>query len=359
MGLLTLVKSALGIKLSKGEAAGVWENKTEKAGDQLPLLYSEAELDAIEQHVARHFGEYQNVFHEIVSPDLHIDLLILEPRPGHDFYTLITMGAGAYRMEVPAGYSGPKRAEFLISLPKDWDIHSKEERFYWPLRWLKILARFSLTNATWLGWGHTVPAGEAVAENTLLSSVLLTAPDYFGEDSISAALPSGEAVAFWQLVPLYEEELQYKLRNGAEGLEEAFGGFPVVLDISRPCVVGGKPQKTFALQAEQIQDLFSWEQPMGCLATDRIVVDGAKVGYLYREAPEPDKESYDSGWRFTAGDEDDDYMDNPENAGVYSLNTIANYDPAVIPLLTAGYSSAFVRNESGEFIEVEFVPPAD
>ena len=46
-----------------------------------------------------------------------------------------------------------------------------------------------------------------------------------------------------------------------------------------------------------------------CLATDRITVDGAPVGYMYRESPDND---LDSGWRFFAGDEGGDYLPTPE-----------------------------------------------
>ena len=39
-------------------------------------------------------------------------------------------------------------------------------------------------------------------------------------------------------------------------------------------------------------------------------VEGCKVGYCYREEPDG---GWDSGWRFTAGDESDEYMDDPNN----------------------------------------------
>ena len=77
-----------------------------------------------------------------------------------------------------------------------------------------------------------------------------------------------------------------------------------------------------------------------CMATDRIVVDGEKVRYMYRE--EPDNE-IDSGWRFMAGDESDEYMDDVENHGVYDVNTIANYDPDIVEFLDGEIGSAFER----------------
>lgn len=77
-----------------------------------------------------------------------------------------------------------------------------------------------------------------------------------------------------------------------------------------------------------------------CFATDRITVDGMPVGYMYRE--QPDFEA-DSGWRFLAGDESQDYADNAENWAVYDVNTICNYDGAIISYLDAPVGCAFGR----------------
>ena len=87
-----------------------------------------------------------------------------------------------------------------------------------------------------------------------------------------------------------------------------------------------------------------WNGPKGCVATDRITVDGMKVGYMYRE--EPDYKG-DSGWRFTAGDESDEYMDNPKNSGIYDLNTICNDDPEIIEFLNSETGSSFERVSGG------------
>lgn len=78
----------------------------------------------------------------------------------------------------------------------------------------------------------------------------------------------------------------------------------------------------------------------GCVASDRIVVDGCEVGYMYREEP---CNPLDSGWRFLAGDEDAEYMADLEKHGVYDVNTIANYDRSIIPLLEAEIGSKFEK----------------
>lgn len=85
------------------------------------------------------------------------------------------------------------------------------------------------------------------------------------------------------------------------------------------------------MKAEDVKSLLpDWKGADGCIATNRITVEGRKVGYCYREEPDG---GWDSGWRFTAGDESDEYMDDPNNAGIYKLNTICNDDPDIIPLL--------------------------
>lgn len=54
-----------------------------------------------------------------------------------------------------------------------------------------------------------------------------------------------------------------------------------------------------------------------------------------------------------AGTESDAYMNDPQNHEIYDVNTIANYDPDIIPLLGAPIGSAFERPEGDTFIEVD------
>lgn len=86
--------------------------------------------------------------------------------------------------------------------------------------------------------------------------------------------------------------------------------------------------KNYKLRADQIVQLI---EPMGgCIATDKITVDGELVDYMIREEPDDD---LDSGWQFFSGTENQEYIDNPNNSAIYDVNTIANYDRAIIPYL--------------------------
>ena len=96
--------------------------------------------------------------------------------------------------------------------------------------------------------------------------------------------------------------------------------------------------KLHKIAAEDIKPLV--EGYGECFASDMITVDGLPVGFMYRE--EPDYED-DSGWRFLNGSESDEYMEELGNYGVFEVNTIANYDPTIIPFLDATIGSAFEK----------------
>jgi hypothetical protein len=86
--------------------------------------------------------------------------------------------------------------------------------------------------------------------------------------------------------------------------------------------------KQFKLLAEEIVTLADGYG--GCIATDKITVDGEQVTYMYREAPQNE---LDSGWRFFAGTEDQTYIDDLTHSEVYDVNTIVNYEPAILAYL--------------------------
>ena len=96
---------------------------------------------------------------------------------------------------------------------------------------------------------------------------------------------------------------------------------------------GDSMPKRFFLPAEQIKPMANGHG--ACFATDMIVVDGLKVGYMYREKPHHDS---DSGWVFMAGLESQEYVDNPDNLGLYDVNEVL-----VIGLRLGGINNLLLR----------------
>ena len=99
----------------------------------------------------------------------------------------------------------------------------------------------------------------------------------------------------------------------------------------------------------KIEKLIDWNEPNGegCMVSDKITKEGFKVGYMYREKPSDNRP--DSGWRFMAGNEDDEYMNNPNNHHIFAINTLCNYDKDIIPYLHSSIGSTFIRVNNNKF----------
>lgn len=99
----------------------------------------------------------------------------------------------------------------------------------------------------------------------------------------------------------------------------------------------------------KIKKLIEWNEPNGegCFASDKITKEGFKVGYMYREKPDANRP--DSGWRFMAGNEDDDYINNSNNVHIFAINTICNYDNDIIPYLKSEIGTTYIRIDHSKF----------
>ena len=203
-----------------------------------PEVYTEEEMEAVEGHIQQYFGKVENVFHELVSPDIHVDICVVPPSEERDYCTLVTMGMGAHRMNVPEELAEYKleRAELAIALPADWKLDQesmKDEKWYWPIRLLKSLARLPINCDSWLGHGHTVENREPFADNTKLCTATLIGPQDTEDGSEVCTLPGGEEVNFYQVIPLYEDELDYKLEHDADALLDKMRGISFVVNPTR------------------------------------------------------------------------------------------------------------------------------
>ena len=203
-----------------------------------PEVYTEEEMEAVEGHIEQYFGKFENVFHELVSPDIHVDICVVPPSEVRDYCTLVTMGMGAHRMNVPEELAEYKleRAELAIALPADWKLDQesmKDEKWYWPIRLLKSLARLPIASDTWLGFGHTMDNEEDFAKDTKLCAAILTGPQDTEDGSEVCTLPSGEEVNFYQVIPLCRDELEYKLAHDADALLGKMNGISFVVEPDR------------------------------------------------------------------------------------------------------------------------------
>ena len=203
-------------------------------------LYTKEEFEKYDKFIINEFGNYTEVMHEIVSPDIHLDVLIIPPSKTENYYKLITMGMGAYKMNVPKKLRkyNLERAELVLYLPPTWNIKSDKKEDYWPIGTLKTIARLPILENSWLGFGHTVSSDSknaSYASNTKFCSMLLLSALNKEYNKVILDLNNKKIINFYQLFPLYEEELKYKLKTSTQDFLNLIDDKDItpVIDINR------------------------------------------------------------------------------------------------------------------------------
>jgi hypothetical protein len=208
------------------------------------------ELEEITGHIERNIGKVHTIFHEIISDDLHIDVLHVKSTLFRRYEVLVTSGMSTRPMVMPPESKEPRFSEVLIILPKGWPLTQPDfddERNYWPIRLIKSLARYPHHNNTWLGYGHTISGEDAVGERTTpyeedrhyWAAVILPSMT-LDESAWTFKNEAGHEVFFWAAVPIYMNELEYKREHGIDLLLDLFDKYKVTdrVDSKRSSVVG-------------------------------------------------------------------------------------------------------------------------
>jgi hypothetical protein len=199
------------------------------------------DLEKIEAHIDRYIGKVETVLHEVVSAFVHVDVLYVKPTPRRNFHTLITCGMSARPMKTPEQMKKFCYSELMICLPPEWKFTGeamKDEKYYWPIRTLKTLARFPHEYDTWLSYGHTLPNGDPpapYADNTKLSGVILSIPITAPKDFFALKIDENKTIYFFCMIPLHTDEMNFKLKHGADELFNRLDakGVNEVLDVTR------------------------------------------------------------------------------------------------------------------------------
>lgn len=95
-------------------------------------------------------------------------------------------------------------------------------------------------------------------------------------------------------------------------------------------------------QVREWAELFDMNQK--CLIT-RKALDSGCIGYMYRQEPEED--SGDSGWRFMAGDETEDYVNEPGNIVMCRYSDVCNLAPSVRAYFYSNFGTQYERTIDG------------
>lgn len=213
-------------------------------------MVAHANTEAISAHVEKHIGKIHQVFHEIFSDDIHLDILHVKSTLFRRYEVLVTAGMSALPMRVPDGESISTYAELAVVLPKGWPLTKTDfmdERYYWPIRMLKDIAREIHHAKSYIGYGHTIAFPtengdlKPYAESTELCAAAILPPLTLTEDFLQLSLSGNpdEDIFFWTVVPLHQQELAYKIESGLDALLDHFDDANVTdrIDPARPSIL--------------------------------------------------------------------------------------------------------------------------
>ena len=255
-------------------------------------------LGHVKVHIDQQFGVYTQLLTDNSDPDHPLEIAVIPPRLEHDYYTLVTVGLSRHRMGFLEERREEKleRAELLINLPQDWRLTKadcREERWNWPIRMMLATAHFAMEDPeVGLESRTTLDEGEdgiPFAENTELRGEILLCPGVFGTDSFFCRLPDGDEVNFYQVIPLYREEIQYKLEHGSDALLDLCPDESLeVINPHRLNVVTDREKISYDPAemdnaAEQIKKIRALHLPGGRIG--RLQSDGFLPGLGYETRP--------------------------------------------------------------------------
>jgi suppressor of fused protein SUFU len=205
-------------------------------------------LELITAHVERHVGPVARVIHETASQFVHVDILHVLPSAKRDFHVLVTSGLSDRPMNAPQTSEECRYAELYLCLPPSWPLamqNFSNERNYWPIRLLQMLGRFPQVFSAWLWIYHTVPnfdPPQAYAKSTRLCGAMLGPVISLPRDFAKIELPGSRSIHFFSVLPLHQEEMDFKIKNSGESLMAHLfkQGIADIVDPARKSAIGKK-----------------------------------------------------------------------------------------------------------------------
>jgi hypothetical protein len=197
-------------------------------------------IEQISNHIERYVGKIATVWHEIISDLVHVDVHWVQPTAERPYHTLVTSGMSDRPMTVPTGAEDFRYAEVMLCLPQEWPLSEeafKDQRNYWPVQLLKGTARFPHEYDTWVCFGHTITNGdppEPYDQSVKFSGSLISVPMLVDKE-FWALKTADKTIRFYSIVPIYSQEMDFKVKQGADPLIDKLGEREIneLLDIKR------------------------------------------------------------------------------------------------------------------------------
>jgi hypothetical protein len=136
--------------------------------------------------------------------------------PGQSLKIIHTDGLSRSAQVVSTGSEKYSCIELIFCLPDYWDLSVQP----WPKTWLEKIASIPSRFNTWIGPGDTIPAGKPpkpLTDKFKANHFIISEPIVLRE-FFSAPGNKPDHVAVLSVIPIFQQELDFKLRNSGTAL---------------------------------------------------------------------------------------------------------------------------------------------
>jgi hypothetical protein len=180
-------------------------------------------MNILEQTLIERFGE-NNVKTHLSASENDFPLLEIKIEMRSEIIVLMTNGLSDYAMPVPEKYIERNHTELYFCLPSYWDLSTENGK--WVIEWIQKLAKHCIEKETWYGIGHTFPNGNPAMplSNTMKQKYLMLNAPYFLEKELTPIISEGKTIHFLGIIPIFEDEMDYKMGKGTYKLLQKIEG---------------------------------------------------------------------------------------------------------------------------------------
>ena len=171
-------------------------------------------MDKLINHFDYYFEQEEPKVYHNDNMYPHIDILRYKPTLKYPFYKLVTMGASDYKLSKKDTIG--RYNEYMVFVDKE----ATDDELRWYVDLLDMIALFPFESGESLSYGHSLELPSDFDD--CMKGAVITMPMIIRNTGILKCKLGFREVICLQIIPLTKEELDYKLKNGFQAIEEVF-----------------------------------------------------------------------------------------------------------------------------------------
>ena len=262
--------------------------KIDKGGGIL-IETSSSEIEAVITHIETNFGKTDKILHDTRQDRLHIDTYIMPPTKERDYGLLITCGMSQHPMNAPPDMPDSQFAEIFIQLPPEWPLPLEElkiDALSWVIENLYDFAHFVHDNNTFFWHGQVIDLHQPLSKDTKMTGFIIAHPFGVPEEFGTLELESGKKIHFLQLIPAYNDEMDYLEHMGWDALRTKFQEHNIsgIVDLNRENICKRVTDTTIEYKTHESQEFgFKVDYPNTWMVNTKPGIPG--VAFLEEKSP--------------------------------------------------------------------------